>query len=378
MGEEMKGKVALDISGFERAALRAKGIAKDFGISTERSLGIHHFKGMVAGALTIGAVEHAIEALMEKSHGIEIVAKRFDLTAEAVQSIQYAADQTGISSEMMFKGLQKLALAQEKARGGDVKAAGALKILGVSMDNVKSKSFEEVFFEIGRAANGTEKEILKDKAANDLFGKAGYQILGAMREGFAGVAAGAKAAGMVIENDVVRRLADAQKKLERFKQRVTVSTGQAIGSVMDFHDRAAAAKKTIFGSEPSDRNLGAPMDPAKTILSWIRFFKVLENPPRERGQWADRDKVDIVKSKKAVDSGSVAASLFEGAHFNGPNLTSNQKIGAYSSQNPFLDRQLAIEAEMLSIQKKIEDHAKKTSKSTDEVVEALKNLEPSI
>jgi len=371
MGEELKGKVSADISQFQTGIAKAKAIAKDFGVSAEKNLGIGAFKGMIAGALSVGAVTNGINALLEKADGIDALAKRFDLTAEAVQAIQYAADQSGASAEAMFTGLKKVSMAQQEALGGNKDLAAAFSNLGISIDDLKTKTFEQIFFQIGKNVNGASLATVKLDDAIKVFGKSGDQVLGAMRDGFAEVAEGAKAAGVVIDNNLTQQLANAKDQLGKLNAQLTVKGADVLvaslrvaAKVLD--ESALGWYSRVVGA----MSAGQSLSKATKTASEVSFSKDLEdtlNPKK-------KDKNQSLIEGAANGDQSKAVSSFKGVSIPSMNLTSNQQIGAYSAQNPMLNRQLAIEQAMLDLQRKAEKSSVDTARNTAETVKQLARL----
>ena len=365
MGEEMRGRVSLDLSAFERAALKGQQVAKNFGVSVEKSLGVSQFKGMVAGALSVAAVTSSVNALLEKADGIDALAKRFDITAEGIQSIQYAANQTGASADAMFTGIKKLSIAVEEARMGNKGYIASLAALGVSLQDAKSRSPEQLFFQIGQRINGTTAESVNLTDGIKVFGRTGDQVLGAMRDGFAGVASGAKKAGVVIEENLVRQLAEAKDQLSKFNDQVTVLKAKALGTIVGKNSSAMSAALDL-GSTPGGK--------AASIISLLtpggflaRYLGGLSVDPG--GQFSVR------KAKKGNGSSQSSGVLnipeMRNISFSAPNLTDNQRIGAFSNQNPFLNRQLAIEQEMVKIQNAIKKATEDTAKAAQATARSL-------
>ena len=362
MGEEMRGRVSLDLSAFERAALKGQQVAKNFGVSVEKSLGISQFKGMVAGALSVAAVTSSVNALLEKADGIDALAKRFDITAEGIQSIQYAADQTGASAESMFMALKKLTVALEEARDGNKEYRNALLALGVSLGDIKSKNAEQVFYQIGKRAEGAAGETMKFSDGIKVFGRAGDQALGSMRDGFATVAAGAKKAGVVIENDFVKKLADAHDQVQKLKAQITVGGASILSPIVSYIQSLGSR---LGAASVAAQNTNQTGDDKKDIAQLYRFLGAMTV-----GVGGDFE-VRKAKLKRAVDGGGGPGLKFRGASFSAPNLTDNQRIGAFSNQNPFLNRQLAIEQEMVKIQNAIKKATEDTAKAAQATVRAV-------
>lgn len=368
MGEAMRGVVTADISNFQAGILKAKGLAKSFGISAESSLGVGAFKGMVAGALSIGAVTAGVQALLNKADGIDALAKRFDISAESIQSIQFAADQSGASSEAMFMGLKKLSIALEEAKGGDDEFIKSLKSMGVSLNDIKTKGAEAIFYQIGARINGTSKESVKLTDGIKVFGRAGDVVLGAMRDGFTQVAKEAKNLGTVISNIDVKKLADAHDNLEKTKAQITAK--MATGAVSAIEGLGGIGKSVTKGSMIGYYSaVIASMIEGKDLNDSMVAAEVARQDLGD-GEGVDRDamldsaKKRRLNKKNIPEVVNVVAPDFRVASFQSPNLSGNQSVGAFSGQNPFLERQIAIERQMLELQTKMEEHARKTAEAT--------------
>jgi hypothetical protein len=367
MGEEMKGKVSLDVSAFESAARKAQDTAKNFGLSVERSLGVGAFKGMVAGALTVGAVTHEIMGLIHKADEIDKVSKRFDITAESVQAIQFAAEQSGSSAETMFKAMKKLAMAQEKAKGGNDEYVASLQSLGVSVQEISTLTPEQLFYRIGDAMAKAEAGSVKFADANKVLGKSSDSVLAAMRDGFTDVAKKAKETGLVIRDELVAQLAEAKDKLEEFEQRKTVAKANALG---------LAGYELTRGSAATAAAVQVRTQRSKLAQAFASFLNVGDLAAYLGGLTVDPAKLFFEKKKYKKKTGvddktAPEPPKLERVTIPGLNLTANQQIGAYSGQNPLLNRQLAIDQAMLDLQRKVADEAKKTAQNTEKLITAL-------
>lgn len=370
MGEEMKGRIALDTSLFSAGIGKAKALAKEFGVSAEKNLGISAFKGMVAGALSVGAVTNGLNSLLEKADGIDALAKRFDLTAEAVQSIQFAADQSGASAESMFVALKKINIAQQEALGGSRDMIEAFAGLGVTIEDLRSKNFEQIFYQIGQRVNGASLESVRMGDAIKVMGKSGDQVLGAMRDGFADIAKGARDAGVVIKNETVARLAEANDKLGKLKAQATTIAGEAAGTISTGISKTQnATDVAVLMRTQSSAFENWIDDLTGGVATWARLLGAFTVDPSDIALNKLPKKSDV-KGGTGEASGIARPTLGK-VSIPSMNLTSNQQIGAYSSQNPMLNRQIAIEQAMLELQRKAEKAATDTARNTAETVKVL-------
>ena len=378
MGDELKGRVSLDLSPFERAALKGQQVAKKFGLSVESSLGVGAFKGMVAGALSVAGVTSAITSLLAKADSIDALSKRFSISAEAIQAIQFAADQSGTSSDAMFMGLKKLTVALEEAKGGSKEYIKALGGLGVSLADIKSKNAEQLFYQIGQRINGTSAEAVKLTDGIKVFGRAGDQVLGSMRDGFTKVADAARQTGRVIKEDIVRELADAKDAWEDLKQQAVVKGAGALSFTGGVGKRVLSAIDIGFntGKRYKRKGMSDPgWDEADLLASSLEniiedslggiFYRTLGALTVEPGgRFSVRNAKSKVGTNQANNTPLIETARPQSISFSAPNLTGNQQVGAYSAMNPFLNRQIAIEQAILDLQKKAVVAQEQTARNT--------------
>jgi hypothetical protein len=180
--------LGLETAAFEKGAKKASNQASQLQTSMAKA------GNLIAGAFALSAVIDGLQKLRDATRGaVEAVgglgeaAQQLGVTTDALQEYRYIATQVGVSTEEMDASFGQLTKRLGEAAQGSKGPTDALKLLGISLDDIKGKNAGDVMPLI---ADGLSK--IKDPAAQaaiavDLFGKAGQKLLPLLSEGSAGI-----------------------------------------------------------------------------------------------------------------------------------------------------------------------------------------------
>ena len=177
-------------------------------------------------------------------------ADRLGLTTQALSGLHHAAEQTGASTEALNMGLQRMTrrIGQVAATGsGEAKVA--LDQLGISIDEIKSKSPDEQFALIAEKMADVSSQGQKVFLTQKLFDSEGVKLLNTLNLGADGIKAmmdEAEALGFAINrvdaakvemaNDAFDR---AQKSTHSFGQALATETAPIIAALSDMWTESA-------------------------------------------------------------------------------------------------------------------------------------------
>jgi hypothetical protein len=173
--------------------------------------------GLLGAGLSVAGLTRIVKAGIEAGEAIGDLSEKLGITAEQLQQFTFVAQQNGASTEDIaagFRGLTKF-MAQASAGGKD--ALAVLQQLGLSFDDLRSKSPDEVFTvlldRIGRIQNPLERNA----QLMNVFGKAGTQLAQVAALGAEAIdrqRESAERLGLVISNETVAALQDAGDQLD--------------------------------------------------------------------------------------------------------------------------------------------------------------------
>jgi hypothetical protein len=176
-------------------------------------------------AFSAQAVVGFIASVFDAAGKVHDLAKEWGVSSEAAQKFSQAAVLTGSSAEDVGKALGKM---QQQLGEGSKNYQAAMESLGLSMKNLQQLDPETAFRQIITAIAGIADPMQQADAAVQAFGKGGLALLPSIRDGFLDVAD----AQQVMSNETVDRLEAAGDAWQAFKDKVTIVTGEMIGTLM--------------------------------------------------------------------------------------------------------------------------------------------------
>ena len=262
-------KLDVNTAAFEAGLNRAKaglgGLAKAAAISGAALAATAVAGGAALAVLVKGAIDSADE--------LSKAAQKAGVTTEALSRLKYAADYSDVSLEQLTTGLGRLSRNMgDIAAGGGTAAKSAFMALGISVTDATGqlRGADAVMADIAERFSQMENSAAKTALAQQLFGKAGADLIPLLNSGRAGLKAMADESdrlgltlstqtGLKAEqfNDTLTRV---QKTLEGVSVRIISSDG-----VMDGLQQLADTLASPAFAQAAE-SLGTAV---VTALDWI-------------------------------------------------------------------------------------------------------------
>jgi hypothetical protein len=154
----------------------------------------------MAGMISVGAITSAVSKYTEFTGRITDLAAATGISVQGVQSLDYAAKQTGSSFEAVAKAVGKMS---SGLTDGDKSTVGALSTLGLSLGSLRAMSPDQAFSTIADAIATIPDPMRQSALALDLFGKGGRELLPMIKSGVGDLASEARQLGLVLSDDAV-------------------------------------------------------------------------------------------------------------------------------------------------------------------------------
>jgi hypothetical protein len=221
----VKGRTSLDGSGW------AAGLRKmETGTKASAGRMAASMAGMVGGLFAVSALRSATMRMVEHADAIDKMAKRMESSTDTAQKFDFAASQNGATIEMVERSFMKTAQAMEGARQGLATYVRAFEAFGISMQQIKTSTPEEIFLKIAESIEKAGGALDKAKSLQDIMGRGGRQLVPAFVSGFAATAASAPDP---IDVDSIRRLAEFNDELDRLKREILPGAALAVKGLAD-------------------------------------------------------------------------------------------------------------------------------------------------
>ena len=304
--------LGLNISAFEQNLLRAQGKAAAFGSRVSGDL-VKRFGALfaVGSAIQFGKV---IVDTASKFHDLSV---RLGISTAALQKLDFAAKQSGASVESFVVPFQRLAKSQIDALRSSGASRDAFAAMGVTLQDLKSKSVEQLFFQIAAELAKGETNALQMATAMELFGRSAGEILPAIKEGLAEAADEAERFGAVMDDLTIN-------KLDRFGDTVqkvwSGIVGFAAGRISFLVERTKSLYHLVAGA--GDLLMGNPDSAAS---HWGEAF------PDSEGEAAVAKHESRLKTKKREKLNQTILEAVEEKTKTGGNNRSSSWSGPFDS-----------------------------------------------
>jgi hypothetical protein len=156
------------------AATAVGGLASIFPVTTALA---------VATAVATGRVAHALQHVGDNAEMMGNLADRFGQPVQEIEKLKIAAEQSGVALNSVVRAQQVFSQNVSKIKIGNLgveqtrEASAAMKQLGISAEELRSKKPEDLFIDVAREISKLPDATKKTQVAMDLFGRTGPQIL---------------------------------------------------------------------------------------------------------------------------------------------------------------------------------------------------------
>ena len=198
--------------------------------------------GIAAGAAAVGGIaafaKSSISAFAQAGDEVQKMSLRVGFSTEALSYLQHAAEFSGPALGSLENGVTRMQRTILDAENGLSTAVDAFEMLGVEMADVESKSPEEQFTLLSNALADVEDASRRSALAQQVFGRAGTQLLPMLAAGKDGLAAMRQEAhdlGMVFDQDAANSAAEYNDSLTRLQgafQGIQFAVGEALIPVL--------------------------------------------------------------------------------------------------------------------------------------------------
>lgn len=191
-------------------------------------------KGMVAGALTVGAAMELVNKTAEYADSMDKASLRMKLTVEETQALSIIAKDAGSNLETVEAAFQKIAIAREKALKGDKDAIANFAKLGVTQEQLKTASKTDLAAKVAAGAgNGGEAQTTA-LAGLGLKGAAGdLTAIGSALQNLNEKTEELKAKGAIMDDETIANIAEAKDQLELLGTTVMATIAPYISDAID-------------------------------------------------------------------------------------------------------------------------------------------------
>ena len=319
-------------------------------ISSFKSVGI-----ALAGAFSVGAItsqlNQAAKAAISFGDEMQKAAAKTGIGAGDFAALADAARMADIDTTSLSKALQKMQVAISEAGSGSKAQLETFSALGIEFERFRELAPEDQFLKLADQINALQDPADRVRAAVELFGKAGADLLPFFEQGAAGIRKATdeiERLGGKLTDEQIQKLADADDAIKRldqswtsFARTLTAKVAPILTSVLNTlsnSDQAQidAVRRSQIEALLQSRGSAAEMFPDTVALQ--KELAMIDYRERQRllgpGRQATRAPAEIVApgfaaaaaSASAAATGRQAAQRSPGDPFAGIDAASNRTL----------------------------------------------------
>jgi hypothetical protein len=288
------GSIVVDLlmrtGSFETDTKRAEKRLKDFQKTTSETA----TAVAAAAAAMTAAFGYMVKSTLNAMDSMSKMSQQAGVTVEALSGLGYAADLSGVSTEVLAQNLGRLSKGMNEAAQGTGEALKAFKALNIDVTQLRSA--DQALVQIADRFRSMEDGAQKTALAMQLFGRSGMQMIPFLNLGADGIAkltSEAESLGVVLSteaakaaeefNDNVKRL---QKGLEGLAISISTKMLPALNQLVSglVNAQKSSFWGWLFTSGEDERNVNQQIDKLENTLKSARssletHMKWQENNP---------------------------------------------------------------------------------------------------
>lgn len=190
-----------------------------------------------AGTAITGALAGAASTFAAAGDQIQKMAIRTGISTEALSAMSFIAEQSGTDLATFEKGIRRMQATLLDASQGTKTATDALAGIGLTLGDLEGLNPEEQFTRIAGALAEVQDASMRAAMAQEIFGRAGTQLLPMIESGAGGMAAlraEAERLGLIFDQETADKaavLTDAMNSLKRGMGAIVVQIGGAVAPI---------------------------------------------------------------------------------------------------------------------------------------------------
>jgi Spy/CpxP family protein refolding chaperone len=357
-------KLGFDGTAFETGAKRATSLAKGIGREINSTL---------AGVFTVDKLAQFGMEAIDAAGKINDLSTQLGVTAEFLQEMKFAAEMSGGSLEGVSGALEKIAVARTKALQGNQGLIAAFERFGVTAEELKTAKLEDIFLKIGRAFEGVANPQQLLEPFRELAGRGAGALIPAMVEGLGEAAQQARNLGMVMSNEVITTLDEANDRVDMMKKTMTAGMGSLIANILSpiakaFEAFGAGLQGVINESIQQGFRLANPITVMKNqIDTFAQSYRssIEEQDAEMQARREAREKRAELMRKATFDS-RAAEKIVSGVAVSAASSDALARTGGFTAFQSNMDRYFgAVRTQAMDIR----DIARNTQRTAEAVEE---------
>ena len=340
----------------------------------------------IAGAAAATGLAVITVKSIQAGDAIDKAAKRTGLATDSIQKLGFAAEQSGTSFEAVEKGVTRLSRNLLDAEHSAFSpGARALNALGIELKDLEGLTTEEKFLRVGDALGKLADDSEQAGRAQELFGRAGTQLIPLFEEGRAGIERlgdELAATGNIMSEDMVRSAAQVNDQLnvmQKVASGLAYQAGSvlvpALGEVLDaVTDITDALGLTNFETAQTAGQLGITSDRYDRLRDSVELTTEQELRLQQAYREGRLTGAEVVAARESIINGLIA----EKAAAEDARRAEEEHLQALKDSAPVLIRQAQLTLQLYREQDLMAQASETAGRNIDAMAQIMDSRNSSI
>ena len=254
-----KRLIKFELTAVDRTKAKFDSVTK--GLSGMGSIAKKATMGLAKVGLAATATATAISALAKVNidfmDKLGKTASKLGISAEFLQNMRFAADQTGVKVEALDMGLQRFIRRAAEAAQGTGEAKRAFEQLGIELKNDDGtlRDVRDVLFDVADGIKNTTSSAEQVRLAFKFFDSEGVSLVNTLKNGADGLREfedEAENLGIIISSKTIKKAEAFKDTLGKLKNQFTAISSSIVGAVLPILDDFSAKISVMLGDIKKD------------------------------------------------------------------------------------------------------------------------------
>lgn len=278
---DLMATISLDSSKYEKGIKNAEKMSNGFKKAVGGAVKV---VGAVSGAVTAGggAMFGFAKKSADTADRVDKMSQKIGLSRKAFQEWDYILSQNGASVDGLRAGFKKMTAQIDKAEKAGDTSKTAFAELGMSLDDIKGKSREEIFSKVVEGLQNMDDETQRASVASTLLGKSALDLaplLNQSADATENLRKKSHDLGLVMSDDAVDsgvKFTDTLDSLKRSFSAIVANVGVSVmPTVQKFADyiikNMPKIRKTFSKAfEIIEKAVNVAIDAVKDCYNWVK------------------------------------------------------------------------------------------------------------
>lgn len=274
----------------------------------------NRFLGTLLAAGSGVAFTHIIQSSLDAANRLGDLSNRLGTTVEGLSRLEYAAELTGVKTQTLTTGLQRMTRRISEAAQGTGEGIKAIQELGLSAEKLNKLRPEQQFEVLADALEGVPNQADKVRLAMKLLDSEGVALLQTMKGGSAAIremAAESDRTGRTISKEFAESATAANEAIIGLKGAISGATNIMVAKLAPTLEETAdwltsVLPGAIEATRQGFQTLGAGvLEATSMMLAPLEgFYDLLEELPGSLGETYSSAKKEIQAIRETLEGGA--------------------------------------------------------------------------